>query len=60
MTRVRTPTQAQIAAAASELASQERYNPNWVKPEDWGNHRDLYEQRARLILEAALEAQEPR
>ena len=48
------PTEAQVAAAASELASQERYNPNWVKPEDWGDHRDLYLRRARLILEAAL------
>ena len=43
-----------ISAAASELASQEKYNPNWVKVEDWTDHRNLYERRARLILEAAL------
>lgn len=43
-----------VRRAAAELASQERYNPAWCKPGDMGNHSELYQRRARLILEAAL------
>jgi hypothetical protein len=53
-------TDQQIQRAASELASQERYNPAWCHPGDGvrvGQSEDdaeLYRRRARLILEAAL------
>lgn len=46
----------QVQRAASELASQEFYNPGWCKPGDPlapGKHQKLYKRRARLILEAA-------
>lgn len=50
-------TTEQVIRAASELASQEYYNPAWCKP-GVGNSKDgdaeLYRRRARLILEAAL------
>ena len=56
----RTPTDKQIAAAAHELASQEQYNPNWVKLVDGWQHGSLYKRRAQLILEAALNAEAER
>lgn len=52
-----TPTDAQVERAASELRSQERYNPNWCKPGEQAgtaDHVDLYRRRARMILEAAV------
>lgn len=53
-------TEGQIERAASELASQERYNPNWCHPGlgvRVGRVEDdiaLYRRRARLIINAAL------
>lgn len=45
-----------VRRAASELLSQERYNPAWWHPGEQSLSRTSrdYEHRARLILEAAL------
>lgn len=56
------PTAKQIDRAAHELASQEKYNPGWCHPGEgvrtgkFDLDRDHYKNRARLILEAAMNA----